>query len=429
MGEAPVARVEFPESAPSADRSGARTFSLAPATIVAIPARDEALRIEACLDSLAGQETLRAAPLGANAIGVLLLLNNCRDNTAEIARTLRPHLPFRLVIKEIELPADSANAGAARRLAMEAAAAWLVECGCLDGYLLTTDADTRVAPDWIARHHVAFARGTDAVAGLVFDDPDEHRHLPARLRRRGHLEARYERLLTELESKLDPDPDDPWPRHSMAAGASLGVRLSWYFRVGGVPNQATGEDRALVRELQAAGARIRHCVQTQVVTSCRLDGRAPGGMADTMRQRIAEPDSFCDEALEPVAIAIERYGWRATLRRGYGEGRFARWRDWAPSLAIPAEIARRIARRPDFPAIWEGIEAASPHLRAELLRPSQLPAQIALAKQALRSLPGREIEAGMDVPGLGANWLRPSSEHRADRIDAARLRGTEGILA
>jgi hypothetical protein len=93
--------------------------------------------------------------------------------------------------------------GSPWRLALEKA-------GKVDGYLLTTDADSRVAPDWIVRQHVAFARGADAVAGIVYDDPAKFRRLPARLRRRGRLEARYSWLLTEIEARLNPDPDDPW---------------------------------------------------------------------------------------------------------------------------------------------------------------------------------------------------------------------------
>jgi GT2 family glycosyltransferase len=151
--------------------------------------------------------------------------------------------------------------GSPWRLALEKA-------GKVDGYLLTTDADSRVAPDWIVRQHVAFARGADAVAGIVYDDPAKFRRLPARLRRRGRLEARYSWLLTEIEARLNPDPDDPRPRHTMAAGASLGVRLPWYRRVGGIPMLACGEDRELVSRLAAAGARVRtHCAAHELRSS------------------------------------------------------------------------------------------------------------------------------------------------------------------
>jgi hypothetical protein len=92
---------------------------------------------------------------------------------------------------------------------MDATAAWLLEAGSSKGYLLTTDADTCVSSDWVARHYAAFAQGADAVAGYVIDDSAEYRRLPASLRWRERLESHYTWLLTELESILDPDPYDP----------------------------------------------------------------------------------------------------------------------------------------------------------------------------------------------------------------------------
>jgi hypothetical protein len=323
--------------------------------------------------------------LDGAAFGVVLLLNNCRDATAEIARNLSRRVPYQLRVLSIELPAQQAHAGGARRFAMDAAADWVLEAKRADGYLLTTDADTRVAPDWIVRQHAAFARGADVVAGMVYDDPVEFRRLPTKLRRRGRLEARYTWLLTEIEARLDPDPDDPWPRHTMAPGASLGVRHSWYRRVGGVPMLACGEDRELVLRLAAAGARVRHCLQTRVVTSCRLEGRAPGGMADTMRQRIAEPESFCDAVLEPALDAMRRYFWRGLLRSWHREGRLA-------DILIGRRVrfsatATDIAHLPDLPPSAQ--RRKNPHWSRACWSdefPKRSPGQSALFASAPRGL-------------------------------------------
>jgi len=43
-----------------------------------------------------------------------------------------------------------------------------------------------------------------------------------------------------------------------------------------------------------------------VSTSCRFDGRATGGAADTMRYRHAIPDAPCDEEIEPALQATRR---------------------------------------------------------------------------------------------------------------------------
>ena len=114
---------------------------------VAIPAKDEAQRIGACLRALAMQQ-------GARADAVVLLINNTRDQSAALARSLAPELPFALHVIEHDFPADLACAGQARRMAMEYAAALAGQ----DGALLTTDADGQVAPDSLALN-LAHIRG------------------------------------------------------------------------------------------------------------------------------------------------------------------------------------------------------------------------------------------------------------------------------
>lgn len=283
--------------------------------VVAIPVKNEAERLEACLAALARQRHCGTPAGEPHKFGVLLLLNNCSDDSAAIAARLRPRLPYPLQMSTVTLPGHLSSAGYGRRLAMDAAAAWLSATTSEDGlidecFLLTTDADSRVAADWVDRHFRHFQNGVDAVAGLVRDDPVEYRRLPRALRERGRLEERYADLLTEIDSILVPRSWDPWPRHSMASGASIGLRLSWYRRIGGLPLRSSGEDRALLDCLDAFGTRIRHCQKTVVTTSCRLIGRADGGMAAAMRERIADPDSPCDETLLPLRLAIRRFSLR-----------------------------------------------------------------------------------------------------------------------
>jgi glycosyltransferase involved in cell wall biosynthesis len=83
--------------------------------MIAIPARNEAERIGACLAALHAQ---RAVP----PFGILLLANNCSDATAPIAIGWRDRLPGLQVVCA-ELPPEQANAGEARRMAMASAAA------------------------------------------------------------------------------------------------------------------------------------------------------------------------------------------------------------------------------------------------------------------------------------------------------------------
>ena len=156
-----------------------------PHIVVAVPVKDEEQRIGACLGSLIGQVEVDFAD-----VAVILLLNNCTDATAERVRTCADALPFALELRHVELQAAYANAGWARRLAMEAAAEWV----CPDGLILTTDADTLMEADWIAANRREIAAGADAVAGYVNADPFELMELPPAILERGSLEWEYQQL-------------------------------------------------------------------------------------------------------------------------------------------------------------------------------------------------------------------------------------------
>ena len=337
--------------------------------VVAIPVYNEVERIGDCLRSLDDQEGLEGSLLG-----VLLFLNNCTDGTAHVVASMRGSL--HTMIRVIEREHADANAGWARREAMESAAAWLEATGEADGVILTTDADTRVPRDWVARNLAIIADGVDAVAGTIALDSDDAARLPDALHARGRLEGAYETLLTELEARINPVPHDPWPRHWTTSGATLAVRHATYRQVGGMPPLAVGEDRAFVSSLLSSDARVRHAPDVLVVTSGRLDGRAPGGAADTMKLRCEVPESPCDPRLEALPRALFRFAWRRWIRRLHVARRLDRTRLWAPWLGIRADLAATIAALPTLGAALAATEAASPLLTYRPLRPADLPAQI-----------------------------------------------------
>ncbi|MGX7705998.1 glycosyltransferase [Methylobacterium sp. Gmos1] len=382
------------------DRGGTRgsdpDISPAPRCVVAVPVRNEVDRIGACLRALAAQEGI-----GADGLGIVLFLNNCTDGTAEAVAALVPALP--VPVRVIARDFAGAQAGWARREAMEAAAGWLEEAAP-DGVILTTDADSRVPPDWVARNLAALAQGADAVAGTVALDAVEAARLPDALHARGRREGTYEALLVALESVIDPVAHDPWPRHATRSGASLAVRLCAYRAAGGMPALPLGEDRAFVAALLRAGARVRHAPGLVVVTSGRLDGRAPGGCADTMRERCAAPETPCDPRLEPLARALFRYAWGRRLRRLHGAGRLARTGLWAPWLRVPHDEARRIAGLPTLGAVLAAVEGTSPLLSPRPLRPRALPRHILAARLVL---------AGLRRGGQGWRWLGALKAGRA----------------
>lgn len=357
---------------------------MAPRTVIAIPARDEAFRLPVCLAALAAQRRPQGGPMDYAATAVLVLANNCSDDTAAAARALAPDLPFTLLVEEVRLPPHLAHAGGARGAAMDAAAALLGSChgasrhGSPPGALLCTDADARPAPDWLAANLAALAAGADAVAGAIALNPAEAALLPPALRRREAAEARYAHALAALAVMLDAEPHDPWPRHAMHSGASVAVTLEAYRRVGGVPAVASGEDRALFAALARVDARIRHAPEARVLVSCRLEGRAAGGMAAALWARVNDPALPVDPALEPALDAWTRLRSRRALRllwQGQGEPtRLA-----ARLRVAPGQMAG-ILRERHFGAAWETLETASPVLRSRRsLAPAQLAAETAKA--------------------------------------------------
>lgn len=302
---------------------------------IAIPAYDEAERIGRCLDSLAAQDD-------PGTIVVVVVANNCSDATAAIARAPRG---VRVDVVEHRFADHERGAGAARRMAMAHAA----QHGAI---VLTTDADCVVDRDWVRAHRAAFARGADAVAGRVSADWSELRLHPQPALRIGELEWIYLGLIADAEPLFDPVAHDPAPRHAQRCGANLGITRAMLERVGGVPALATGEDRALLAAVEQADGRIRHDRAPHVTASARLVGRAGGGMADALRQRLAA-DYLCDDHLVPADTLIAM--WRA---------RHAARAAWRPGVADGAS----------FGSLWAAAARKS-HV-APRLRPADLPAEI-----------------------------------------------------
>jgi hypothetical protein len=231
--------------------------------------------------------------------------------------------------------------------------------------------------------------------------------LPEALHQRGQLEDAYERLLTELSWLLDPLDYNPWPHHATISGATLGVTRAAYCRAGRLPRVPLGEDKALIAALSRQDARIRYSPTVHVITSGRTDGRAPGGVADTLGIRSREPEAFCDEALEPFRTAFARAAWRGRLRRLRSAGLLVLDQDWATKLGIAPRDVDAIRGEPSFGAAWRVIEDRSPLLARRLLRPAQLPEQIDVARRWLahfrkgRSGARQHVEAKLRI-SLGA---------------------------
>lgn len=211
--------------------------------VVAVPARDEAATLDACLTSL--ERACAAVPLVRTSI--VLLLDACTDESAEIAAR---HPLVRTIERAYE------SVGRSRAAAVEAALASAREPDRAV-WVAMTDGDGVVPRHWL-REHLRAASTADAYVGAVIprlDDLDDPR------RRAWH--ARH----------------SPGAALGHVHGANLGVRASAYRSVGGMEPLATGEDVALVDRLRAAGVSITASEERPVITSARLHGRAPRGYA------------------------------------------------------------------------------------------------------------------------------------------------------
>ena len=336
-----ISHVESAPLTPGLGRGGAHR------AIIAIPARDEEERIEACLAALAAQ--ICDVPYA-----VLILANNCRDRTVEIVRAFARDSALDVHLFDVRLSSAHAHAGVSRRLAMNAASHLLDE----EGVILSTDADSRCDPNWLRENLAELEAGADIVCGVICPDMAESALLPSYVHERGVQEFVYERMATELECIADPVPWDLWPRHRMETGASLTLRAGLYVEVGGVPDVQPAEDRALVNLVRRHGGCVRHSFAPQVITSCRLDGRARGGWADDLAERVRNPMGQCHDVLEPAFDLFRRASLRHAMRKVWPSPDIAAW---AARLRIEAADIASL-RGLDFEDAWAEMEVLSPRL-------------------------------------------------------------------
>ncbi|MBC6612576.1 glycosyltransferase [Hymenobacter sp. BT507] len=265
---------------------------------VIIPAKDEAENLPATLAALATQVDEQGQPLPLYSYEVIVLANNCRDATAHVVRQLAQAYPqLALHVIERTLPPAEAHVGKARRLLMDEAARRLRSVGRPHGIIASTDADTRVAPTWLASIAAEIAAGADAVGGRIVAEVPTQRNCPVR---RYHLrDAAYRLLAAQLEHLIDPDPVDAWPRHHQHFGASFALTVLAYEQVGGLPVVPYLEDEALYQALCGHDLRVRHSPAVRVTTSARHEGRVAVGLSWQLREWAA----LSEQLREPLVAS------------------------------------------------------------------------------------------------------------------------------
>lgn len=287
---------------------------------VIVPVRNEAELLEGCLNALAYQIDFQGQPLDFKRYEVILLVNNCSDNSAAIAYHFsHQHPELRLHIIERMLPPAEAYIGRVRQMLMDEAyhrlaCLGLAGLGTRHGVIASTDGDTKVSPTWIAATLLELAQGVDAVGGRIVADSVSCEALDPQVRMRYLRGDYYHQLMVELEAYLDDNPHDCWPRHAQHYGASLAVTAQTYQKAGGMPAVRTPEDVAFYRALLRVGARFRHSPLVQVTTSARQTVRTVGGFATQLNEWAAIGQQQRALLVESAHAIETRFQTRRQLR-------------------------------------------------------------------------------------------------------------------
>lgn len=222
---------------------------------VVIPACDEESSIRGCIHSV------RAALTFAHVADswIVVVADNCSDRTAQAAQAALGDCGEVIVV-------SLRSAGAARRAGVARVLSKLHRVDPASLWLANTDADTTVRENWL---HVQLAladRGVTGVAGIV--------ELASNACAAAHAVH---------QSNYHTSADGS---HTHVHGANLAVRADAYEDVGGWSELALAEDHCLWARLRRGGWLVLSSVSSVVTTSARLEGRAPGGFADTLRFRV-----------------------------------------------------------------------------------------------------------------------------------------------
>lgn len=325
---------------------------------VIVPVRDEAENITATLIALANQTDLTGKPLDKNRYEIIVLANNCSDNSAEIARNFartRPDLALHLV--EITLDSDRAHIGWVRKLLMDEACRRFGVNG-RNGIIASTDGDTRVSATWIAATLAEIENGADAVGGRITTCSKSREQLDRATRLYYLRYQRYGYLISQLEAGIDPYFESFF-RHHHHYGASLAVTTAMYTKVGGLPPISSSEDVALYEALVRADANFRHSPKVRVVTSARAIGRAKAGLSNRLSRLNAMTRQKHSIMVEPAELVAIRFYLRRWLRYLWQN----RWRDFPVELSVVARqlnltdelLQETILRAPTFGSLVERI--------------------------------------------------------------------------
>ena len=328
---------------------------------VVIPLRDEARHIEKALKKFARQVDLNAQSLNPEIFEIIILANNCTDDSAEIVEKFRRENPqLKIHIWEITLCDENANIGFVRRLLMDEAFARLQKNRFGKGVIMTTDGDTLVADDWIAANLREIEKGADAVGGRIIISDSELENMTAPCRDTHLKDEEYRLLMAEIEDLIDDLPFDNAPRHHQNFNGSFAVTTEIYKKAGGIPDVKFLEDCAFFDALQRIDARVRHSPDVVVYTSARNNGRSEVGLSFQLNLWKALAESGEDFMVESAKSIVERLKAKKDLRKIWNEFSAGNEIDQqtvsgaaARIFIAPAFILSELEKRQTFGAFYE----------------------------------------------------------------------------
>ena len=311
------------------------------------------------LDALRNQRDGQGRPFCRSKYEVLLLANNCTDETYRVAMDYQHAYPdFGLYVAECWFPPKTAHVGTARRLLMDEAWRRFTLLGYPNGIIASTDGDTEVDPTWV--HHIVqeIQKGNDAVGGRILlasphNQPGNYHA----------LDETYRTLVVQTESILDPLHHDPWPCHFQYFGASLAVTCSMYEQAGGLPELPHLEDKAFYQALIFNDAKIRRSPEVKVITSGRHEGRVEIGLSEQLKKW-----AHMEQRSEPQLVAgapeiISCFTHRQLIRTCWNDANmYAKYNtELLASLAgriniSPQWMQEELEKSRYFGQLWEKIE-------------------------------------------------------------------------
>jgi hypothetical protein len=274
-------------------------FDNEPSAIVVIPVLNDR-DIFATLHSLTACSTL------AGAVGVVVVVNHSEVCGAEVkienqvlARELKEYAGREMpgfsvrVMEAFDLPAKFAGVGLARKIAMDAAVFYLYRSGKERAPLISLDADTLVAPNYLDDIIFYFRKHKVAGVSIAY----EHRLEGEKEKREAMV--KYELYLRYYQQALK------YAGHPYAytcIGSAFAVRACDYVAQGGMNRRQAGEDFYFIQKLIATG-RYGELKSTRVYPSSRFSERTPFGTGRTLKQIMADGGGYkvyCFEAFEAL---------------------------------------------------------------------------------------------------------------------------------